>query len=120
MSNRIPKAAKQDLLKQIDSWIEQEGDRLLEKAIDWIKTNLSPEDVFDESDLDNWATESGAGERIAFSQPSVKFKPHLSQDGDMWIALYGDNLQTGVVGIGESPSEAMYHFDIEWNKRVER
>ena len=32
---------------------------LLEDAIDWIKSNLNPEDVFDEKSLDTWAEESG-------------------------------------------------------------
>lgn len=50
--------------------------------------------------------------------PHVRMRPRLSRDGAKWIALYGDNLQVGVVGIGESPSEAMYHFDCEWDKRI--
>jgi len=32
---------------------------LLEEAIDWIKSNLNPEDVFDEKDLEFWAYENG-------------------------------------------------------------
>lgn len=68
-----------------------------------------------------------AAERIAnrvsevissFDYPSVRFRPRLSRDGDKWIALYGDNLHTGVVGVGESPGEAMFHFDIAWDKRI--
>lgn len=31
---------------------------LLEVAIDWISANLSPEDVFADSDLDTWAIDS--------------------------------------------------------------
>lgn len=50
--------------------------------------------------------------------PSVRFRPRLNRDGNKWIAVYGDNLQTGVVGVGESPSEAMFHFDKEWDKRI--
>lgn len=52
-------------------------------------------------------------------RPSVIFKPTLSRDGNKWIALFGDDLQVGVVGIGESPGEAMFHFDCEWEKRIE-
>ena len=68
-----------------------------------------------------------AAERVAnrieemvsnIDRPSVRFRPQLSRDGNKWIALYGDNLQTGVVGVGESPGEAMFHFDIEWDKRI--
>lgn len=32
---------------------------LLETAIDWISSNLAPEDVFSEDDLDTWAVDSG-------------------------------------------------------------
>jgi len=31
------------------------GTSLLENAIEWIKDNLEPEDVFDEKDLEHWA-----------------------------------------------------------------
>lgn len=48
------------------------------------------------------------------SRPCVIFKPKLSLDGNRWIACFGENLQEGVVGIGESPSLAMYAFDQAW------
>ena len=32
---------------------------LLEDAIEWIKSNLNPEDVFDEKSLATWAEENG-------------------------------------------------------------
>jgi hypothetical protein len=51
-------------------------------------------------------------------RPSVIYRPKLSLDGNYWIALYGDNIQEGVVGLGESPDEAMFHFDKEWEKRI--
>jgi hypothetical protein len=35
------------------------GDALLETSINWIASNLNPEDVFSESDLANWAEENG-------------------------------------------------------------
>lgn len=47
-------------------------------------------------------------------RPSVVFKPTLSQDGDMWCALFGDNPQDGVAGFGETPAKAMYAFDNAW------
>lgn len=49
-------------------------------------------------------------------RPCVVFKPTLSKDGDMWCALFGENLQEGVAGFGETPSKAMYAFDAAWNK----
>lgn len=30
-----------------------------------------------------------------YLRPSVVFKPTLSKDGNMWCALFGDNLQEG-------------------------
>lgn len=35
------------------------GSSLLEEAIDWIQSNMNPEDVFDEKDLATWAEENG-------------------------------------------------------------
>lgn len=35
------------------------GTALLEKAIDWIKDNLGPDEVFDESELQAWAKDNG-------------------------------------------------------------
>ena len=49
-------------------------------------------------------------------RPSVMFKPQLSMDGNSWCALYGENLQTGVAGFGDSPDKAMRVFDEEWIK----
>ena len=47
-------------------------------------------------------------------RPSVIFRPALSIDGNQWCALYGDNLQDGVAGFGNSPSAAMHDFDRNW------
>ena len=47
-------------------------------------------------------------------RPAVLFRPAISLDGNMWCALYGDNLQDGVAGFGRSPEEAMADFDKNW------
>lgn len=52
------------------------------------------------------------------SRPSVVFKPALMLDGTEWIALYGDDIQVGVVGTGLSPEEAMLDFDKAFYRRV--
>lgn len=39
-------------------------------------------------------------------------KPTLTKDGDMWCALYGENLQEGVSGFGETPARALLAFEI--------
>ena len=53
-----------------------------------------------------------------YTQPSVVWKPKLSIDGDQWCALYGDDLQSGVAGFGDSPHEAMLDFDKEWCRKL--
>lgn len=52
-----------------------------------------------------------AGELV---RPCVLFKPRLFIDGNMWCALYGDDLQSGIAGFGESPDKAMREFDEAW------
>lgn len=47
-------------------------------------------------------------------RPSVVFKPVLSKDGNMWCALFGNNLQEGVAGFGSTPAKAMWAFDTAW------
>lgn len=50
-------------------------------------------------------------------RPSVIYRPVLSKDGNMWIALYGENLQVGCVGCGETPEKAMEDFDKAWREQ---
>ena len=51
-------------------------------------------------------------------RPSVLFRPNLSMDGNQWCALYGENLQSGVAGFGDTPALAMADFDAAWNKKL--
>lgn len=55
-------------------------------------------------------------QRVAIEQqrPSVLFRPAIYIDGNKWCALYGENLQDGVAGFGNSPAEAMDEFDKAW------
>ena len=56
--------------------------------------------------------------RIIFHEhatPAAIYRPTLSQDGNAWLAIYGD-LPTGVVGTGSSPEEAMQDFNKAWFK----
>lgn len=50
--------------------------------------------------------------------PAYQLKPKLFQDGNAWIALYGDNIQEGVCGVGKSPYEAFANFDNNWLKKI--
>jgi hypothetical protein len=52
----------------------------------------------------------------SLNRPSYQFKPRLSLDGNMWCALFGDNLQDGVAGFGKSPELAYQDFDKNWVK----
>ena len=58
----------------------------------------------------------GAAESIGYeyTRPSVVHRPRLFLDGNQWCALFGDNLQEGVAGFGESPAKAMLAFDEAW------
>lgn len=51
---------------------------------------------------------------IEHARPAVIWKPRVFPDGDMWCALYGDNLQDGVCGFGKSPDLATREFDRAW------
>jgi hypothetical protein len=52
-----------------------------------------------------------------YESPSAVYRPRLFVDGNQWCALYGDNLQDGVAGFGDSPADAMWDFDQAWGKK---
>ena len=39
----------------------------------------------------------------------LKLVPY--KDGNQWCILYGENLQSGIVGFGDTPEKAIYAFD---------
>jgi hypothetical protein len=39
-------------------------------------------------------------------------KPKLVKDGNSWCCLFGDNLQDGIAGFGDTPYTAI----LAWNK----
>lgn len=47
-------------------------------------------------------------------RPFMLLRPKIYIDGNRWCALYGDNLQDGVAGFGDTPAKAAQQFDIEW------
>jgi hypothetical protein len=51
---------------------------------------------------------------LDMQQPSVVYRPKLSKDGSQWCALYGENLQDGVAGFGDTPALAMQNFNKAW------
>ena len=54
----------------------------------------------------------------ALTRPSWLYRPNLSIDGNQWCALFGDNLQDGVAGFGDSPAAAYADFDRQWYVRL--
>jgi hypothetical protein len=47
-------------------------------------------------------------------RPFVLLKPRIFIDQGHWCALYGENLQDGVAGFGDSPELASREFDKNW------
>ena len=57
--------------------------------------------------------------RAEFRQrPSVMLKAKIFPDGNKWCCLYGDNLQDGVCGFGDSPELASWDFDRAWYSKI--
>lgn len=50
------------------------------------------------------------------TRPSVLFRPTLTIDGNMYCALYGDDLMTGIAGFGDTAEAAMRDFDKNWRE----
>lgn len=55
---------------------------------------------------------------INLSQPHILLRPKMFRDGNQWCCLYGDSLQEGVCGFGDSPYQAAMAFDGEWHKKI--
>ena len=57
-------------------------------------------------------------EAAAFvAAPHTRMRPAIYPDGNMWCALYGENLQDGVCGFGETPELACQDFDKNWSSQ---
>jgi len=50
-------------------------------------------------------------------RPFVLLKPNMGKDGNQWSALYGDNIQEGICGYGDTPEDAARDFDNNWNRQ---
>ncbi|MFA5344419.1 MAG: hypothetical protein WC381_10715 [Kiritimatiellia bacterium] len=53
-------------------------------------------------------------------RPFIQLAAHIriSLDGGEWCALYGENLQDGVAGFGDSPENAARAFDKAWHEKL--
>lgn len=75
------------------------------------------ESYFRCENIGHYAMMAGESIRAAASEyerPSVLYRPRIYVNGDKWCALYGDDPQAGVAGLGDSPAEAMLDFDVTW------
>lgn len=52
-------------------------------------------------------------------RPFRMMKTSISIDGNKWCVLYGENLQDGVAGFGDSPDLASRDFDKAWYASLE-
>ena len=50
----------------------------------------------------------------SYEEPCSIYRPKLFVDGNLWCALYGEDLQNGVAGFGDSPYLAMQDFNKNW------
>lgn len=48
------------------------------------------------------------------SSPHVVMRARVFADGNQWCCLYGDDLQVGVAGFGDTPQQACAEFDRAW------
>lgn len=44
--------------------------------------------------------------------------PQIYRDGDQWCVLYGQDIQTGIVGFGKTPSAAILDFNNAFGKTI--
>ncbi len=45
-------------------------------------------------------------------------KPSFQRDGNQWCVLYGESLQSGVAGFGDSLHQAIMDFNSQWYKAI--
>jgi hypothetical protein len=61
----------------------------------------------------NAATEAQLTEQSRRA-PHVLMRPQIFPDGNAWCALYGEDLQMGIAGFGDTPEAACADFDANW------
>jgi hypothetical protein len=44
----------------------------------------------------------------------ILLRPKVFLDGNQWCCLYGDDIQSGVCGFGDSPDKASWAFEKAW------
>jgi len=51
---------------------------------------------------------------LELSRPAVIWKVRVFPDENKWCALYGEDIQNGVAGFGDTPDAATRDFDRNW------
>lgn len=69
---------------------------------------------YQNSITDGYASDARYAAALEAKRPFVLLRPRVYPDGDAWCVLYGDNLQEGVAGFGETPEKAAVAFDLAW------
>lgn len=64
------------------------------------------------------AAEMAFQAEVLRSSPHVLMRPAVFPDGNAWCALYGENLQEGVCGFGDTPALACADFDKNWREQT--
>lgn len=72
-------------------------------------------DAFDVSHIKCLAQQAVTAIESDLRRPFMLLHPKMFPDGNQWCALYGDNLQDGVAGFGDTPDAASWAFDKAWN-----
>ncbi len=95
---------------------------------DAVRSRLSNGDIgeavqaaFRDANLSHYAMQAAESVRQAaaeYERPSVVFRPTLSFEDNVWCALYGEDLQSGISAFGASPAEAMRAFDVAWHAKT--
>ena len=52
------------------------------------------------------------------NEPFTLYRPKIFIDGNQWCALYGENIQEGVAGFGDSPEKAVADFNRKWGESL--
>lgn len=50
--------------------------------------------------------------------PHFRYNPRLYHDGVQWVAVWGVETESLVVGRGDYPAEALNNFDAAWNGNI--
>ena len=45
-------------------------------------------------------------------------KPKICRDGNQWCVLYGEDLQSGICGFGDTPMDAIGNWESQWYKKI--